>query len=1066
MMTAIECPTSKDLKALTLGQLSSDDSDDLFRHISTCDACRVELDTVEDSGDSLIASLRSPDQDSEFSREPDCQLAVTKALGALASVGQTDVTAEIPQLPSAIGEYEIVRPIGRGGMGSVYLARHTKLGREVALKVLASHRLADARMRDRFESEMRAVGRLSHPNIVTAHDAREVNGTAVLVTELVSGMDLGQLLQRTGTLSLSNACEIVRQIAVALSYTHQQGFVHRDIKPSNVMLSASGEVKLLDLGLARLQYGEHQGVEVADAEITGTGQAMGSADYVAPEQVTDSKTVDIRADIYALGCTLFKLLTGRAPFADEQHTTAFAKMTAHVSKTPPSLKERLPDAPRGLVHLIDSMLAKEPCDRPQTPWQVVDALLPFCEGHDLVELSLQAASLEPRFSLDAPGTSSAKPVKQSWMRRKVPTFVAVAAGLFGVLFGMFLSIIIVITNPDGTKSVLELAEGSRVEIKEGSSSAAVPPQAKPVDQLGSDSVPGQATDRNLATSTPLAFGILVNPASIGRSPAISDVGLAEATSQLHASNGETPVKTDHGTWMELSDDLSAPIKVKNAGKSFALVSNEMAIIWPEIQGHVVSTQAAEKGKGEIDLIAEFDAELGAKFRQLTGRNIRNQLAIIVNAQIRVAPYINTEMGEKVAFSGTFEHAEVRQLQQWLHGGLVNQLPSIVPASEGDQAASLPLQGESISRVEQLFDGVWRVLDVIDGGSVHSVSPLQSPAAVFHNGQMAIFRDNKLEDVGRFLIRPLTSNPAKGDHPQIIIQSTISATEVVGIYAFYSQNQLTLCINEHGDEVPTQFASMENSPNDLLMKLERVALPIEKSERSMWLEEPANATILKALETYSAWKLGKAVPEQDGVSKLGRAKENLRQIGIAFHNFHDVYQKFPGTVNSREGGLSLGAGKKTYPFSWRVAILPFIEQNELFEAYRFDEPWDSEANLKLLDKMPEIYRSPFASDDQKLGESNIVGFAGEHTALGTAGGHGMHEFTDGTANTLLLFEARDTVPWTKPEDLSGDDGKVSFFADHPLLYLLADGSVESLEKFQLDRLRIMITRDGGELSTSP
>ena len=213
-------------------------------------------------------------------------------------------------------------------MGSVFLARHTKLGREVALKVLASHRLADKRMRERFEAEMRAVGRLSHPHIVTAHDAREVDGTAVLVTEYIDGLDLGQLVARTGPLEIADACEIIRTVAVALQYTSGQGFVHRDVKPSNIMLSWSGDVKLLDLGLARLQDDRHK-----EVEITGTGQAMGTADYVAPEQVADSRSVDVRADIYSLGCTLFKILTGRAPFADLQHTTAFAKMTAHVVDT-------------------------------------------------------------------------------------------------------------------------------------------------------------------------------------------------------------------------------------------------------------------------------------------------------------------------------------------------------------------------------------------------------------------------------------------------------------------------------------------------------------------------------------------------------------------------------------------------------------------------------------------------------------------------------------------------------------------------------------------------------------
>ena len=266
-------------------------------------------------------------------------------------------------------------------MGRVYLARHTKLGREVALKVLATHRLGDPRMGQRFEAETRAVGRLSHPNIVTAHDAREVEGTAVLVTEFIDGLDLGMLVNTVGPLRVTDACQIVRMVAVALVYSYEQGFVHRDVKPSNIMLNRSGEVKLLDLGLARLQHGDPD-----QMEITGTGQTIGTADYISPEQVTDSRSVDIRGDIYSLGCTLMKLLTCEAPFANDAFPTPFAKMTAHVSASPPRLSEWLPDAEKGLVSLVDSMLEKDPNKRPQSPMQVAERLLAFTEGSDLPRL--------------------------------------------------------------------------------------------------------------------------------------------------------------------------------------------------------------------------------------------------------------------------------------------------------------------------------------------------------------------------------------------------------------------------------------------------------------------------------------------------------------------------------------------------------------------------------------------------------------------------------------------------------------------------------------------------------
>ncbi len=160
MMTATICPPSEKLQALSLGQLSTEESDELIAHITACETCRADLETVNDVEDSLIASLRDPDELAGFGAEPECQVAVAKALGALAPADAGDRRADsLTAFPRQIGEYEIVRPLGRGGMGRVYLARHTKLGREVALKVLAHHRTGDQRTGDRFEAEMQAIGR-------------------------------------------------------------------------------------------------------------------------------------------------------------------------------------------------------------------------------------------------------------------------------------------------------------------------------------------------------------------------------------------------------------------------------------------------------------------------------------------------------------------------------------------------------------------------------------------------------------------------------------------------------------------------------------------------------------------------------------------------------------------------------------------------------------------------------------------------------------------------------------------------------------------------------------------
>ena len=230
--------------------------------------------------------------------------------------------------PERLGDYQIVARLGEGGMGSVFKARHARLDKIVALKVLSKGRTGDPNAVARFEREMKAVGKISHPNIVQGLDARDVDGRVVLVMEFADGLDVGEVVRRVGPLNVADACEIVRQTALGLQTVHKNGMVHRDIKPSNLMLAHRGaesddggsqtaSVKILDLGLALLDCGLDSGA--ANHEVTDVGQIMGTADYMAPEQASDSHRVDIRADIYSLGCTLYKLLSGKAPFSGPRY---------------------------------------------------------------------------------------------------------------------------------------------------------------------------------------------------------------------------------------------------------------------------------------------------------------------------------------------------------------------------------------------------------------------------------------------------------------------------------------------------------------------------------------------------------------------------------------------------------------------------------------------------------------------------------------------------------------------------------------------------------------------------
>jgi tRNA A-37 threonylcarbamoyl transferase component Bud32 len=284
-----------------------------------------------------------------------------------------------------LGEYVLLEKLGEGGMGTVYKALHTELDRLVAIKVMRRGSVEEDWAVARFRREIKAVGQFDHPHIVRAHDARKIGDTHFLVMEYVDGLDLNELVDRCGPLATADACELVRQAALGLQCAHEHGLVHRDIKPSNLMLDRRGQVKILDLGLVRVHaVGESGG------EMTVVGQVMGTPDYMAPEQMSGSRTIDIGADIYSLGCTLYRLLAGHAPFSGPEYQSLLAKMAAHKEQKPRPVAELRKDVPGQLDGVLARMLAKTAGERFSTPAEVAEALGRFSQGSDLRALLARA----------------------------------------------------------------------------------------------------------------------------------------------------------------------------------------------------------------------------------------------------------------------------------------------------------------------------------------------------------------------------------------------------------------------------------------------------------------------------------------------------------------------------------------------------------------------------------------------------------------------------------------------------------------------------------------------------
>ena len=278
-----------------------------------------------------------------------------------------------------LGDYLLLDLLGEGGMGQVFKARHKIMNRVVALKVIRKARFRNANAVLRFQREIHAAALLAHPNIVMAFDAAQVGDVHFLVMEYVEGVDLAKLLRKRGQLPVGEACDYAFQVALGLQHAHEQGLVHRDIKPANLLRADKGKmIKILDFGLARIANDETIWVgEDGDPEngLTLAGHAMGTPDYVAPEQTIDARSVDIRADIYSLGCTLYHMLTGRAPFPSG---SAGDKLQAHQFRMPlVAIRDCRDDMPVAVALIVERMMAKRPADRFQTPGEIALALAAF-----------------------------------------------------------------------------------------------------------------------------------------------------------------------------------------------------------------------------------------------------------------------------------------------------------------------------------------------------------------------------------------------------------------------------------------------------------------------------------------------------------------------------------------------------------------------------------------------------------------------------------------------------------------------------------------------------------------
>lgn len=391
------------LKRFLCGRLTGDAAERLSLAVDRDDSLAKRLDELTAAN---APGIDFPESDIVVSNAarglaPDVLQSIIELRCPKARAGDGRPPVDFSVLP-AIGPFQIMRFVGAGGCGIVFEAQHIILGTCVALKVLSDEQFSSAGRR-RFLNEMKTSATLKHPHVVRAIDAGVHAGIPYLAMEYVDGVDAGRLVTERGPLPVGIACEITRQASLAMQFIHESGLLHRDVKPSNLLIDRTGTVKLADLGLARL-------MEVnPNARLTRSDHLIGTIDYLAPEAADCNDRVEVRSDLYSLGCTLYHLLCGVPPFWERDREPVLSKLDAHRNQLPLPLAAACIDpVPPELTGIVDRLLAKRPEHRFATAREFVEAITPLCEGDAIAEF---AAS-----EIDRVGNSEGEPLPRPALR--------------------------------------------------------------------------------------------------------------------------------------------------------------------------------------------------------------------------------------------------------------------------------------------------------------------------------------------------------------------------------------------------------------------------------------------------------------------------------------------------------------------------------------------------------------------------------------------------------------------------------------------------------------------------
>jgi hypothetical protein len=941
-----------------------------------------------------VTQVRKQDDSTETVATPSPSPAVPpgEAVTVAPATGSPVADIERPNVPG----FEIVEELGRGGMGVVYKARQVSLNRFVALKMILAGPYAGVDQLARFRIEAEAVARLQHPGIVQIHEISSHAGHSYLALEYVAG---GTLTRKcaAGPLSPVEAAQLGKALARTVQYAHQRGIIHRDLKPGNVLLADDGQPKITDFGLAKLLDSESG--SATPGPQTQSGAILGTPAYMAPEQAGGKRgAIGPAADVYALGAILYELLTGRPPFQADTPVDVILK-AATEEPVPP--RRLAPGCPRDLETVCLKCLHKKPEGRYSSAQELADDLGRFLAAEPTLA---RPQSVGERFR------------RWAWRRRW---------RLIGgtVLVGMLL--LLVVSLAFNAFAVFFLARGTS-EFAQGPEPTVV----------------GTPIDRRVLVSLPADLDLVPRDAILFVSVRVADLWK----------------RRDVQEWNRVLKDAKYP----NLDNVFTVTAKNVLLPRP---------RAAYRPDVNLDdrtVLAEKLLALGPDAIERATLVLANESLGFVQDPLlflaTVRPYVQGgqnplqialekrgHRARKLKDRTFFNDREGKDCVCFVNNRVIVYSPHATRMAEWIEQAAQPGASRPLRPA----------LELAADGQSHLVAGMVPPRSL---------RDQLL---GQAQVQPPGVGPGSGPGrtpgtgaapagpPPGIRPDFRPLAEVLSARLTVKLKSLADGANVDGLEVDVRLsyqdgAASQKGFHSLVAAREFLAgamrqftaggpggvPPVIAQEGQLALrtatvkQEGTEGHVHLTMEWAPDWPAD-AVGSLNGNKDWVRSSNNLKEIFLALFEYQRRHGHLPPAA------ICDKAGKPR--LSWRVAILPTLGQDNLYKQFRLDEPWDSEHNKKLIEKMPDVYSAQRNPADRKPGYTYYQVFVGEQTPFPPDNKtRRLSDFKDRERDLLMVVEAGDAVQWTRPTALAYDPGSPlpalgGIFHDF-FQVLFADGSV--------------------------